>query len=142
VKVGFTGTQWGMSKHQVEQLVEVFRTIRVEEFHHGDCIGADIQAHQIALRFIGKGGRIVVHPPNIDGSRAFCGPSEFHLDAAVIQLPPKEYLERDQDIVDACDLLVAAPLRPESDYFAERFVAWETVRMARKAGKEVIVLER
>ena len=63
--VGFTGTQRGMTDRQsaeVKQVLsEIFAASEVKpRFNHGDCIGADAQAAQIAKDI---GFVVVCHPP-------------------------------------------------------------------------------
>ena len=48
---------------------------------------------------------------------------------------PKPYLDRNRDIVDACEVLLATPDGPER----LRSGTWSTVRYARKIGKPVEV---
>jgi len=53
MKIGFTGTQQGMTQHQ-KDMVELILTFHkytpgIEEVHHGGCIGADEQFHTICL---------------------------------------------------------------------------------------------
>ena len=50
-EIGFTGTQEGMSEKQRSSLRQVladFFADGARVFRHGDCIGADAQAHAIA----------------------------------------------------------------------------------------------
>lgn len=60
MKVGFTGTHHGMTLGQQEAFRKLLCELDTIEFHHGDCIGADVQAHMIAMDYP---IRIVVHPP-------------------------------------------------------------------------------
>ena len=125
--VGFTGTQEGMSYEQTNALRQAL--IGATELHHGDCIGADAQAHDIA-REIG-GIRIVIHPPTDPSRRAF--------KRGDIIREPKPYLERNHDIVDESASLIAAP---KSDVEELRSGTWATVRYARKMEKPVKMLLR
>lgn len=52
MRIGFTGTQNGMTKAQKSQLWNSVTdltpsSIGGHEFRHGDCVGADEQAHLI-----------------------------------------------------------------------------------------------
>jgi len=116
-----------MTPYQREALWRVLSGDR-GEFHHGDCVGADEEAHAIALE---AQWQVVVHPPVVDLLRAFC------TGRGVTVLPTEGYLERNRAIVAACDLLVAAP---ETDEEKMRSGTWMTVRSARRTGKEVFVL--
>lgn len=128
--IGFTGTQVGMSDFQKETLRELLEAIRqtAGRFHHGDCIGADAEAHQIAREV---GYDCVIHPPLIATKRAFCSDAEV--------LPEKEYRDRNQAIVDATMILIAAP---RTDHEQRRSGTWQTVRYAGRCQREVIVLLR
>lgn len=126
--IGFTGTQRGLSATQHAALVEFFSKTEVTEFHHGDCIGADAEAHDIATEY---GIRIVIHPPLFAGKRA--------CKSADVVLPPLSYLERNHAIVDAVELLVVAP---ESNKEELRSGTWATYRYAKKLNKPRLVLHR
>src|SRR5437868_2223552 len=75
------------------------------EFHHGDCIGADLQAHALAFHL---GYKIVIHPGDIHEKRAYANNGIYHSNSAIV-LGEKDNLARNQDIVDACDVLLATP---------------------------------
>lgn len=96
-------------------------------FHHGDCLGADAQAHGVAREL---GFWIVVHPPEEPRGRAFC-------DGDVI-LPEKPFLVRNRDIVDASHLVLAAPKTAEE---VLRSGTWATIRYARNEEKVLRVLQ-
>ena len=53
MKIGFTGSRTGMSDKQKEGLVIKLQEFSFSEFHHGDCKGADEEAHAI-VREIGR----------------------------------------------------------------------------------------
>ena len=73
MKVGFTGTQAGLTPKQKLELRSLLTDYRddITEFHHGDCIGADADAHEIAAEILGV-ECIFIHPPEDDKKRAFC----------------------------------------------------------------------
>jgi hypothetical protein len=139
MKIGFTGTQKGMTRLQKEALVVVLVEEEekefIGEFHHGDCIGADEEAHKIVG---GKGGdqlvgqflvKIVVHPPSNPTKRAYCVGTEMK--------DHRPYLVRNRDIVDQTDMLIAAP---QSEKEEVRSGTWYTVRYARKKKKRVVLI--
>jgi len=119
VILGMTGTRHNITPMQSEWLHK--QLARATELHHGACVGADAAAHQIAR----DGGlRIVVHPP-VD-ERLMMPRDEFGT-----WLPAKPYLDRNRDIVDAVDEMIALPDGPERSHGG----TWYTVRYARGRGK-------
>lgn len=134
-RVGFTGTRKGMTAEQIDRVREWLATLSNDmcglEFHHGGCIGADFEAHRIA-KFSPQGARIIVHPPTDTSLYADTGP-----DRVTTFLTPKPYLERDRDIVDSVDLLVAAP---DSKMYRRGSGTWYTIRYATAQGKPVRIV--
>lgn len=130
MKMGFTGTRKGMTEWQKRRLRAWVREFRPDEFHHGDCVGADAQAHKIVRETLPE-CRIVIHPGDIPNMRANCK-GDMVFDA----LPP---LHRNRLIVSATDEMIAAP---ESDQEQARGGTWFTIREARRVGKRVDVIER
>jgi hypothetical protein len=127
-RLGFTGTRRGMNTAQLASVARLFVEIaEANVLHHGDCVGADEQAHGLATR---AGLFIEIHPPTDDAMRARC------TGCVVATHDPLPYLERNRAIVDACDLLIAAPHGPEE----QRSGTWSTVRYARKVGRPVVVV--
>jgi hypothetical protein len=132
-KVGFTGTQEGMSKGQKDDLRELLIQLFVPgvEFHHGDCIGADTQAASIARELKYK---IVAHPPQDTKKQAFHDSDEHRI--------PMPYLDRNANIVTETHILLAAPrtnVRPKS---LRGSGTWWTIVFAEKRGGKVIILPR
>ena len=128
MKVGFTGTQVGMTVPQVRKLIAKLIELEPDEFHHGDCIGADSEANDIANEMDLS---IVIHPPEDSKKRAYCS-------GKYVQLrEPKPYMERNQDIVDECDVLIAAPKHGQEEL---RSGTGATIRRAVKAKKEIFIL--
>ena len=122
MKVGFTGTKRGMTAAQHAAVCRLLGELGPSEVHHGCCIGADEQVD-------GFGCRMVLHPP-VDqhammqiGNRVTC--------------EPRPFLERNHDIVDATQCLIAAPAQAIEH---TRSGTWATVRYARKVGRTVYVV--
>jgi len=116
--LGFTGTQHGMTKPQTFKVMEFISQPMVREAHHGDCIGADFEFHQLC-RF--KCLYIVGHPPINESKRAFC---DFNY-----EWQPKEYLDRNHDIVDSSTFMIAAPGEMQE---IKRSGTWATIRYTQK----------
>ena len=124
-RFGFTGSQKDMSVAQQEWLVGLLASRH--SIHHGACIGSDETVHDIATRL---GMKVVVHPPT-DRTKMMLLISRVPLQI----LPPRPYLQRNRDIVDACELLLATPNSDER----LRSGTWATVRYAVKVGKPVLI---
>src|SRR5262245_57041184 len=124
-RIGFTGTQQGMQPGQSNLVRSWITMLNGTDFHHGDCVGADHEAHQLALAF---GCAIRIHPPDSKRKRAFCSPGTL--------AEPKPYLERNKDIVNASEVLIAAPGGMNEQ---RRSGTWATVRFARKAGIPIVI---
>lgn len=131
MKIGFTGSRDGMSQHQKEQLVVLLAQLNPTEFHHGDCKGADEQAHEIVREFF-PDCKIVVWPPRIEFMRAF--------KQGDVMMEPMDYIPRDEKIVDSAELLIGAP--KVTTHEEKRSGSWYTIRYARRKGKTNHVLQR
>lgn len=137
IHVGFSGTRHGMNANQAQSLnvalgtamatarqVELFQPPIV--FHHGDCVGADEQAHLMATS---RGMLIKVHPP-INGSlRANC--------QADLYAEAKDFLDRNEDIAKESDYLI---ITPDETIERQRSGTWATKRYAQRLKKAVLVL--
>jgi len=129
--IGFTGTRYGMSSDQKDSLREMLERHRVGGlvwFHHGDCIGADTEASEIAQKL---GYKIACHPPEDDSRRSFS--------VCDFCYPEKPYLIRNHEIVKCSAALIAAPHYMRAQ---RRSGTWATVRFAEQLGKPLYVLSR
>lgn len=128
LKVGFTGTRLGMNTLQVEAFHNFLIYNMPPEFHHGDCIGADADAHEIvhSLKIT-----IIIHPPIDNKLRANCKTDFYNYRSK------KDYLSRNKDIVDETDILIAVP---EGRNELVRSGTWSTVRYARKQSKLIYII--
>lgn len=116
-----------MTRKQKVQL-RTFLCNHSGEFHHGDCIGSDAEAHDIAEEL---GFEIDIHPPDNPSKRAYKIPSPG--------IPVRDklpYLVRNKNIVRATDQLFAAP---GEDTEQLRSGTWSTIRFARKLGKPITI---
>lgn len=119
--LGFTGTKAGMTGNQSRTVAWLLKEFSPANVHHGDCVGADEQFHVLAgMR---EGVIRHVHPPDEIKYRAFCD-----VLAHDVLHPPKPYLRRNKDIVDACSVLIAAPAQ---NIEILRSGTWSTVRFAK-----------
>lgn len=131
MRIGITGTREGMNSRQRKQVQEALHALAYEasrdgivpHFHHGDCRGVDVEAAAIAREL---GFVIVSHPPVFTETRGYYGGDIEH--------GPKGYLERDRDIVDACDLLLVVPLQ---DKWQPTGGTWYTHDYAVRVGRPV-----
>lgn len=132
---GFTGTREGMNsnqKKQIKQLLQKDLDIGVEiEVHHGDCIGADKDFHDICCE-LSSDIEIIIHPGGLqtghNSLRAYCKSDTIK--------PIKDYLDRNRDIVDMSDALIACPI---SDVEILRSGTWYTIRYARKVNTPILM---
>ena len=106
-------------------------TAGAKSFHHGCCVGADEQAAVAVVAHHAGTLFVVGHPP--ENQTLLSRDAE----ACCCELRnPRPYMTRNQEIVEECDVLVACPRGPEE----RRSGTWTTVRMARRAGRRVVVV--
>lgn len=136
MRLGFTGTRNGMTYHQSNALMDLFLEYEGKiEFHHGDCLGSDAQAHAMLDSYFADTGKIVIHPgysqsrPGDTSMRAFCVGGDVRA--------PKSHFARNRDIVNETDRLIATP--PCKPLPSSGGTAY-TVGYARKQGKPVTVI--
>lgn len=139
-KVGFTGTQHGMTLEQATTVARLLREEGATVLHHGVCIGADEEAH-----FIGqaKGIGAVLHPPKNKSKMStrildyatYC--PLLGAGTVLNVYSPAEYIDRNHDIVDATEQLIAAPQKKVE---VVRSGTWATIRYACKTGKPVRIV--
>ena len=132
MKVGFTGTRYGMSERQKEAFRIGLESVTLYEFHHGSCQGADVEAARI-VREVKPDCLIVAHPgPDGDPHRELSGVDD-------VTTAPKTHFARNRDIVNQTDMLAATPLQDEPQ---SRGGTWYTIGYAQKSGKGVCRFKR
>ena len=122
--VGFTGSRHGITDAQAGVLRGLLHQVAM--FHHGDCVGADEAAHDIARE---SGCWITGHPCNLHGMRAHCKCDQL--------MPPKAPLVRNRDIVNVTNVLIACP---ETKDEVLRSGTWATIRYSIKEKKPLVIV--
>ncbi len=115
-------------KRSLEENLLHFRQLGMVWFHHGDCVGADAEAHEIAARL---GYKIAIHPPYDPSRRAFKQGDYLS--------PVDSYLSRNRKIVLNTSALFAAPHTMNEN---ARGGTWYTVRFAKELGRPLYLLAR
>ena len=129
--IGFTGTRNGLSVHQRRALMSELTRHRPTVFVHGDCIGADADAHGLVIDHE-LPIKIVIRPCDFPGMRAHCK-------GATITHRATDPLARNRHIVLGCDLLIACP--PADEWRGlKRGGTVYTIRYALKEIVPVVVL--
>lgn len=127
MKVGFTGTQQGMSSEQRATVAEILNSLgHISVAIHGACIGADYDFNQICSEMDIP---IEAYPSTIKGKTAECVGAWLH--------PPMPPLDRNRAIVERADIILACPAQYEEIL---RSGTWATVRYARKANVKLIII--
>lgn len=128
--LGFTGTRHVPTDEQKRFIRR--NLFDASELHHGCCVGSDYTAHGIAA--IQKDEPTIwLHPPT--DQKLMVPLSKLLSRGGIHVLDPKPYHDRNRDIVDACDVLIATPDGPRRPHSG----TWYTVDYA-KANKVPVVV--
>lgn len=129
--IAFTGSLDGMSARQVLALAHFLSNAfrEISAFHHGDAIGADQQAHKIAVNCRIP---VIIHPCDVEHKRAYCTEGD------PIILGVKPPIVRNHDMVKTSDLIIAGPTTLQARL---RSGTWSTIRYAREMVKPVMILD-
>lgn len=125
IRVGFTGTRKGMTEKQKATVKGLLTQLGIDIAHHGGCVGADTDFDDICGNSYPRSIITVIHPSNIPNQRGV-----WHFTAHVRRR--KNPLERNKDIVNAADFMIATP---GESVEVLRSGTWATIRYARKAMK-------
>jgi predicted Rossmann fold nucleotide-binding protein DprA/Smf involved in DNA uptake len=127
MQVGFTGTRDGMTRDQTVIVATILVELGTTWFHHGDCVGADAEAHALALA---TNARVVIHPPADEEHRARC-------QGSTVMLAPLTHFARNRAIVTDTKALVAAPKLMQE---MPKGGTWYTINYARKLGHPIFIV--
>jgi hypothetical protein len=155
IEIGITGTRHLLTKEQKvwleAEMTLLDLLVRLQKYelpilHHGDCVGADAYAHEVAKKL---GWSVVVHPPTKQKYRANCRP----VGEKGKILRPVTYLARNRAIVGITTILLGVPAWPLTEKDRVRDAAgddwwwkgmsgtWYTVIEALEKGSEVRVCQ-
>lgn len=131
-RIGVTGSRHGWTGYQIARFQELLEQIPYTpenvEAHHGCCVGGDEIAHII---FKKRGFQVVGHPP-INTSWLMAQDLINELDTVHT---PKDYNDRNLDIVLSSDLLFAGPKLPRyRNRRKQKSGTWNTIDMGIKNG--------
>lgn len=126
--LGFTGTRRGMSPAQKRVFFETVKLLDVQIFVHGDCIGADADAHEI-VREISPDIRIEARPAGDGPNRAYKKADIVHASHAP--------LSRNKKIVESVEQMIACP-GEQSEIL--RSGTWSTIRYTKKLLKPLLII--
>lgn len=121
LQLGFTGSRHGMNDFQ-KAFFEEFVRDKCGTFNHGDCIGADAEAHDIIRKYRDH-WRVVVHPPANEENRAW--------KLGDLVLSPLPYYGRNKCIVRDSQVLLAFPNGPEPKG-KRKGGTWHTINICRE----------
>lgn len=129
MKLGFTGSRFGMTPKQKDKMHELLLWYAdATWFSHGDCLGADAQAHGLVREILPK-CKIHTMPAGNGSWRAWC--------AADVTDPDAPALVRNRKIVNSSDVMFATPYEDEEML---RGGTWSTVRYSREKLKKLFVV--
>jgi hypothetical protein len=141
MNIGFSGTRNGMTLAQREMFsVSLDSYVRGStelcSFRHGDCVGADCEAHDtVCTRY--PDIKIYVYPADLGGRyRANCS-ARFPKSNIVKIYAPERPLVRNRIIVDASDIVFACPDTKESRRYSG---TWSTIKYARTQGTRCFII--
>ena len=130
MRIGFTGTRRGMTEAQRDAVAALLQQGAPAVVFHGDCVGADAEFHALC-RALEPAPVVNIRPgcERGDPRRAGC--------AGDVTATVRPFLQRNRDIVDACQLLIVAP---GEDVEHKRSGTWSTYRYARTVGRSLVVV--
>lgn len=133
MKLGFTGGPRKLTAVQTFVMHGwLVRELRGgDEFHHGDCVGADETAAGFVAELKPHRGTLTIvgHPSIDEKARAFTMCDHLWL--------PKDFLDRNRDIVNSTEILLATP---NTAHEIRRSSDWSTVRYARAKRHPITII--
>ena len=128
MRIGFTGTQKGMTDAQSDTVRQILGANFTpgSVFIHGGCIGADDEA---AMQAGNIGYELWCLPSDIDNKRGNI--------YSFVTLPQQPPLDRNIHIVQMCEYLIAVPKHASEQ---QRSGTWHTIRRARALDRNHVIV--
>lgn len=123
--IGVTATRWGATEQQLDVFSYIFTKLKGKWLHQGMCEGGDTQAHDLIRETRGDGITKIKGHPSLDKGHEVARDCEEMAE-------PKGHLDRNRDIVDESDVMIAMPHTAEEQ---KRGGTWYTIRHAKKVIK-------
>lgn len=150
LKVGFSGTQQGMTPNQKTQFLVLMSKIRNTdndvEFHHGCCIGSDEDAVMLLRNHYFEWPEIVCHPAGFAIKASELGlvipPTKFSSIAysnsnRTLDGFTDDFLTRNRKLAKQCDFCITTPAQPNE---VIRSGTWTTKRYFVNLNKVIVVI--
>jgi len=133
IRIGFTGNRYGLNEEQRNQIINLLDKYDNMIILHGDCIGSDTDFHNLCINYrnLKSSKKIIIHiyPPDKSTLRGF--------NKGDLIMDMKPYLDRNMDIINNSDLLVACPFDKNKEEL--RSGTWSTIRQARKKKMKIYI---
>jgi hypothetical protein len=131
-RIGFTGTR-NLHHGDVDRIYAIVQALPGDAIYiTGGCVGVDATVARIAY---GLGRQVLTVVP-ADRSRVDPDWEQYCNESWELG-PTSTYRDRNTLIVETSNRLIAFPEYPEDHARSKRSGTWQTIRMARSAGKPV-----
>jgi len=127
--LALTGTRYGMTLQQQQQVTSILQRLQPDSVVHGGCRGADTDFHGLVLSYQPQ-MPITIYPGDATQAAA---PWPGLCDVR----PVKPYLRRNKDIVNTADTILATPRGFREEL---RSGTWAAIRFAEKVGKPIFII--
>ena len=147
MRVGFIGTQSGMTNFQKEEVRNMLAFLKATEFCHGDSLGSDSESNKIAMEYGIK--NFTIFPPSESRKRAYCfllpemtynWHTIINASTGIINvrwMPVDTYLNRSKHIIDNTDYIIACPKEHQHNI---KSATWSAIRYAWKIKKNITII--
>jgi hypothetical protein len=115
-----------MTSAQKKTVLDLVKKLTPTEVHLGDCVGADEDFYHMVR---GQCIKLIGHVPDNVSKRALLEYTERRL--------PLPYLQRNHELVDESDILIATPKESVEQL---RSGTWATIRYAKKCELKIYVV--